>query len=282
MNTKLIIVEGLPGFGKTTTANLIHDIFTENNINTELFLEGNLDHPTDYDGVSCFNEKEFECLLSASGELKGVFIDSVVKRDDDYLLPYLKIKNEYGSKFPDQLFNTIFKNDIYELPLEKNIELITNNWEVFAEKANYENKTYIFECCFIQNPVTVGMVKWGKQKEVVIDYVVRLAKIIECLNPVLFYVEQDDLEYSFKKACKERPIEWSSGFIEYYTNQGYGKEKGYEGLDGTLKVLEARRAFEEEIFDMLTMKKEKVNNSHFETEKYKSRLNEKLKFFEFL
>ncbi|HDR7624480.1 TPA: hypothetical protein QCX73_005385 [Bacillus mycoides] len=41
MNTKLIIVEGLPGFGKSTTTNLLYDILIEKNIDVELFLEGN-------------------------------------------------------------------------------------------------------------------------------------------------------------------------------------------------------------------------------------------------
>lgn len=282
MNSKLIIVEGLPGFGKSTTANLIYDILTENNINVELFLEGNLDHPADYDGVSCFNKNEFEGLLSKSGVFKEVFIGRVIKRGNNYLLPYRKIKNEYGSKFSDQLLNTISKNDIYELSLEQNIELITDKWTEFAEKALRDNKTFIFECCFIQNPVTHGMVKYGEHKEKVINYVIRLGKIIESLNPVLFYVEQDDLEFSFKKAFKERPKEWSSFFIEYYTNQGYGKEHGYKGIEGTVKVLEARREIEREIFDILKMKKEKINNSQYETDKYKSMIIEKLNLFDVL
>jgi len=44
MRTKLVIVEGLPGSGKTTTASAIHEVLTNNYISSELFLEGNLDH----------------------------------------------------------------------------------------------------------------------------------------------------------------------------------------------------------------------------------------------
>lgn len=270
MNTKLILVEGLPGFGKSTTAKLIEEILTEKNIQTELFLEGNLDHPADYDGVSCFDEGEFDRLLESLGDLKEVFMDMAEKKGNNYLLPYRKIQNKYGSTFSDELLNTIFKNDVYELPLEQNMELIADKWTEFAEKAVSNNKTYIFECCFIQNPITVAMVKYGEKKEKAIDYVIKLEKIIEKLNPVLFYVDQDDLEFSFKKAMKERPKEWSSGFIDYYTKQGYGKVHGYEGLEGTLKVLEARRTIEREIMDLLKIKKININNSQYEAEKYKN------------
>lgn len=282
MNTKLIIVEGLPGFGKSTTANLLCDILIEKNIDVELFLEGNPNHPADYDGVSCFDKSEFETLLVNSGDFREVISDRVTKRGNNYLLPYKKIKNEYSSNFPESLLNTIFKNDIYELPLERNIELITEKWKDFVEIANNENKTYIFECCFIQNPLTIGMVKYGEEKEKVISYINELAKIIEKLNPVLFYIEQDDLEFSFRKVFNERAKEWSAGFIEYYTNQGYGKMKGYHGLDGTIKVLEARRDIERGIFDMLNIKKTKIDNSQYEAIKYKSMIIEKLKLLKFL
>ncbi|MFT4416200.1 hypothetical protein ACLM5H_20250 [Fredinandcohnia humi] len=282
MNTKLIIVEGLPGFGKSTTANLLYDILIEKNLDVELFLEGNLDHPSDYDGVSCFTKSEFESLLVNSGSFRKIINDRVIKRGNNYLVPYKKIKNEYGSHFPDKLLNSILEKDIYELPLDKNIDLITEKWREFAEKAKGENKTYIFECCFIQNPLTIGMVKYGAQKEKVVNYVNTLAKIIEKLNPVLFYIEQENLEFSFRKVFNEREKEWSAGFIEYYTNQGYGKMNGYIGLDGTIKVLEARRAIEREIFDKLNINKTKINNSKYETVKFKSMLIEKLNLFEVL
>lgn len=276
MNTKLIIVEGLPGFGKSTTAQLINDILSQNKIEVELFLEGNLNHPADYDGVSCFNKFEFDRLLSNSGDFKEVLLKRVLKKGSNYLLPYRKIKNEFGDQFSDELFNDISRNDIYELPFYKNVELIADKWQDFAEIALEDDKVYIFECCFIQNPLTIGMIKYGEQKEKIINYVMKVAKIIENLNPMLFYVEQDDLEFSFRKALKERNPEWSTGIVDYYTNQGYGKEHNHSGVEGAIKVLEARRNLELEIFDMLKMKKEKINNTKYEIGSYRSMLKDKL------
>ncbi|MGG2933601.1 hypothetical protein ABEO66_05345 [Bacillus pacificus] len=276
MNTKLIIVEGLPGFGKSTTAKLINEILSQNKIEVELFLEGNLNHPADYDGVSCFNKFEFDRLVSNSGDFKEVLLKRVLKKGIHYLLPYRKIKNEFGDQFSDELCNDISRNDIYELPFDKNVELITDKWQDFAEIALEDNKVYIFECCFIQNPLTIGMIKYGEQKEKIINYVMKVAKIIEYLNPMLFYVEQDDLEFSFRKALKERNPEWSKGIVDYYTNQGYGKEHNHSGVEGAIKVLEARRDLELEIFDMLKMKKEKINNTKYEIDSYRSMLKDKL------
>ena len=265
MNSKLILVEGLPGSGKTTTARLVHEILTQNNFDVELFLEGNLDHPADYDGVSFFTEYEFHQLLSKSGQYKELLLETVTEKGGQFFLPYRKIMNEYGNQFqqfPDELLTTIFKKDLYELPFEQNRDLIIQKWEEFATKATNENKTYIFECCLIQNPITIGMIKYGVTEEKIIDYVMRLKKTIETLNPVLFYIEQEDLESSFKKAVNERPKIWSEGFIEYYTRQGYGKQHSYEGLDGTIQVLRARRELELKILDHLDLKKVKLNYSH--------------------
>lgn len=276
MNVKLIIVEGLPGFGKSTTAKLINEILSQNKIEVELFLEGNLNHPADYDGVSCFNKFEFDRLVSNSGDFKEVLLKRVLKKGSNYLLPYRKIKNEFGDQFLDELCNDISRNDIYELPFDKNVELIADKWNDFAEIALEDDKVYIFECCFIQNPLTIGMIKYGEQKEKIINYVMKVAKIIENLNPMLFYVEQDDLEFSFRKALKERNPEWSTGIVDYYTNQGYGKEHNHSGVEGAIKVLEARRNLELEIFDMLKMKKEKINNTKYEIDSYRSMLKDKL------
>jgi hypothetical protein len=265
MNSKLILVEGLPGFGKSTTARMVQEILLERNVDAALFMEGNLDHPADYDGVACFTEVEFQNLLVSNGEFRDVFEENVFVKNNHYLLPYMKIKNELGREYPDELSKVIFNKDIYELPLEQNIELIVDRWKAFATEAQAGEKVYIFECAFIQNPVTVGMIKYGAPDEQTIDYINQLAAAVKKLNPILFYIQQDDLERAFRKAVDERSEEWFNGFTQYYTNQGYGLQKGLTGLEGSIEVLKARQHFESQILSQLNMKTVTINNSKFDT-----------------
>ncbi|ALC89423.1 hypothetical protein AM500_06215 [Bacillus sp. FJAT-18017] len=268
MKTKLILVEGLPGSGKSTTAKLVHEILTERKINAELFFEGNLDHPADYDGVACLAASQLEHLLSSSSDYKEVLLANVIEKNGSYLIPYQK----NSKKLSEELIHTLSKFDIYELPLERNIELITERWFEFAKAAAAEQKTYIFECCFIQNPVTMGLVKYNAPKYQIIEYVQKLAASVKQLNPILIYVDQDHIDYSFRKAVMERPEDWSKGFISYYTEQGYGKDHNLAGLEGTLQVLKARQSLEKEIFDALQIKKTIVNNSSFDLDNFKLKL----------
>lgn len=65
MATKLIIIEGLPGSGKSTAAQIVYDILKHKGINAELYSEGNYNHPADFDGVAYFNSEDFNILQQA-------------------------------------------------------------------------------------------------------------------------------------------------------------------------------------------------------------------------
>ncbi|WP_045516724.1 hypothetical protein [Neobacillus niacini] len=275
VNSKLILVEGLPGSGKSTTAKITNDIVREWNVDTKLYLEGNVEHPADYEGGSFFSKTEFAELLEQFSEVEHILLKHAIERCDGFVLSQYKLKKDLEEiKIPDTFWKQIWNHDIYELPLEKNIELITDKWKRFAEQAMTSDQTFIFECCFIQNPVTIGMIKYGASQEVVMSYVKQLADIIEQLNPILIYVDQYDLSRSFTKAVQERPKEWSTGFMDYYNNQGYGKMHGAQGIEGTIAVLEARKQLETSIFNALDIKKVKIDNSQFDIDFHKNRIME--------
>lgn len=270
--TKLILVEGLPGFGKSTTARLVYDILKERNVEVELFLEGDLQHPADFEGVAFFTNAEMKQLFLKHELQIDLLKQHIEVNEDGFFIPYQKLQHKLGIELTPELLDLLMKKDIYELPLEQNQYLIEKRWMAFAERAQKSEKITIFECCFIQNPITVGMIKHNTHKENILTYIKSLEKAVEVLNPLLLYVNQDDLKFSFEKAIIERPKEWFEGFVNYYANQAYANENNYTGLEGTLKILEARKQLEMTILEQLSIRKEIVNNSNYDIQSYQTAL----------
>ncbi|WP_195575564.1 hypothetical protein [Paenibacillus sp. 1001270B_150601_E10] len=276
MQTQLIMIEGLPGSGKSTVAQFVAEILADKGVEAKLYQEGHLDHPADYEGVSFYREDEFMELLSKHEQIKEWLESRVVRHGNNNLIPYRKLKNEWGHDFPEELLQEILTRDIYELPFDEHVSLMTEKWRSFKESNLHRHSVYVFDCCFIQNPLTIGTVKYNIPKEKVINYVLQLEEIVRAMNPLLIYIDQQDIRSTFEKAVHERPKEWSDGFIDYYTNQGLGKANGYYGVDGTIHVLQERKNIELEIFDLLNISKRKIDNSHYDIEKCKVELREML------
>jgi len=271
--TKLILVEGLPGSGKSTTAQLIKEILDEMNVPSLLFFEGNSDHPADYEAWSYFPKADFTELLEKYKPFQSHLIKNAVPQLEGYVLSRNKFREGLSDEsIPENLEKQLCENDIYELPFELNKQLITARWQAFADQAVKGETIYIFECCFIQNPVTIGMIKYDTEDILVMNYIKGLADIIEPLNPILIYIDQKDLRQSFLKAVKERPKEWSKGFVEYYNNQGFGKARGVIGVEGTLTVLDARKQFESNLYQGIEMEKVILDNSQFNKEQHQDEL----------
>lgn len=273
MATKLIIVEGLPGSGKSTTAQQVFDILKAKGIDTEFYSEGNFNHPADFDGVAYFNSEEFNILEKAHLGSNDIVDKIKIKYLNGYLIPYRKAIEEQQILFENELLNDITKNDIYELPIEIHIELILSRWKDFVKKYVYSDKVFVFECCFIQNPITVSMIKNNCHRDITLSYINKLVNIIMPLSPVLIYVEQGSIKESFMKALSNRTKEWLDGFIDYYTNQGYGLHNNLHGIDGVMEILIARNCFEKEIYDSLKLNKYNIDNSAFNLELLKERIN---------
>jgi len=277
MKNKLILVEGLPGAGKTTISKTIKQIFHKQNIKSKLFLEGEIDQPADYESVAFLNEKEYEETIKKHPENSEIIKKITQKNKKGFLLNYKEEIDYFIREENKDVFEKIKEKDIYELPLELHQELILEKWDEFSKKLKNEDEIYIIECSFIQNPITYSLIREGASEKEVMKYIKKIEDRIISSNPLLIYIEQDDYEKVFKNAVEERPVEWKNFFINYYTNQGYGKENNKKGLKGTIEVLKKRQDIEQKILNNLKIKYQVINNSNYNISKTKKVL-EKLIF----
>lgn len=259
MVTRLFLVEGLPGSGKTTTAEALTRLLQEQQTDTCLHIEGDLNHPADYESVAYLTmdewtnfQKEYDLLdVLQFAEMFNGYV----------LVSYRQWQSEQD--VPEAALAFLQARDIYELPFELHQSLIFKKWEAFVAQALKTDATYVFECCFLQNPLTMGLIKYDLSEATLQAYIERIATIIEPLQPVLVYVDQSDVERSFRKALQERPTEWADGFVSYYTEQAYGVNHSLSGVEGTIAILQARQALEHQLLKTLLFRVEIFENGDF-------------------
>jgi len=259
MNARLYLIEGLPGSGKTTTAEALTRLLQEQQTNTRLHIEGNLNHPADYESVAYLTLNEWADFQSKYVSLDVLRFTEVF--NDDVLISYRQWQSEQD--VPEAALTFLQARDIYELPFELYQSLIFKKWEAFVAQALTTDTTYVFECCFLQNPLTIGLIKYDLPAAMLRAFIERIATIITPLHPVLIYVDQPDVERSFRKALNERPTEWADGFVSYYTEQAYGVNHSLSGVKGTIAILQARQALERQLLEMLPFKVERFGNEDF-------------------
>ncbi|WP_426348827.1 hypothetical protein ACPWSR_13860 [Alloiococcus sp. CFN-8] len=245
MKNRLFIVEGVPCTGKTSTSEFIANILSESERNVLHFPEGAANHPSDYDFHAYVTSEDL--LLFSNGERK-MLISNSEKIDNGYVIPLANIRGD--------LFNKIIQYKIYDmLPWHKEYPIMLHKWETYCEIAKANKNIYVFDCCFLQNPLCETMMRFNMDTKEIFNYIASIYKRIEELNPVVIYLKNTNIKQRIDEVSKEREKEWLEGVVEYHTSQGFGKSCGHVGYDGYIECLKARQDIELSILDKLNIDK---------------------------
>lgn len=87
--TKLILFEGIPGSGKTTTSQLVHSHLKEMGLTTEIYIEGS-DHSIDLPFYAYLTRFEYDDVRTRFPEqAEWIRLHAVI--EDDYVLTPYKV-----------------------------------------------------------------------------------------------------------------------------------------------------------------------------------------------
>ncbi|MFS1511475.1 hypothetical protein VQL36_03415 [Chengkuizengella sp. SCS-71B] len=260
MNTKLIMLEGIPGSGKTTTSQYISNLLNEKELYNDLYIEGDTDHPADFEGIACLTENQYIEILSKYTEHENC-IETITDRGKNiYVFAYMK----YKEFIPNSLLKAVEQYDVYNLPNELYCQLLLDRWKSFSDNAKNDSKITIFDCAFLQNPINTLLARDDLPVSEIKRFIFKLADIIKELNPVIIYYYQDNIKESVKNIKSKRSTEWFEHSTWYYTKQKFGQSRNLNGLEGVINYLEKRKQVELEIVNKLTINKLLLNNSSFD------------------
>ena len=245
MKNKLFIIEGLPCTGKSTISKLVADFLLKQGHAVSYYNEGTLEHPADYEFHAFMTSNDLKIL--SDNELQQV--KSIgVKENSGLVIPLSNINGE--------LFDKIIPFKIYDcLPWEIEKIVMLNHWEEFAKLAYIEDRIYVFNCCFLQNPLCEMMMRFNYPYEDLQKYIINIFESIKTLNPVVIYLQNSKVKERVSEIAIERNDEWLKSVIDYHTSQGYGKANCFEGFDGYISCLEERQEIELKILEQLPIDK---------------------------
>ncbi|MFP4162792.1 MAG: hypothetical protein ACLFQB_03145, partial [Chitinispirillaceae bacterium] len=276
MKSRLILVEGIPGVGKSTTLSYIKNILDDMNIPSRFYYEADIDHPADYEGVACLDKEDFSRLKSRYRLNRTVLKENVVKKEGKYFISYRKMIQGIQSPLSEKLFRELSIHDVYFLPPDDYSSIFRSKWREFVRKSQAKNEITVFECSFFQNPLTM-LVRHNAGESYIQKFYNQLTEIVESMNPVLILLLQENVGETLERISRERPKEWLDFVIRYVTRQEYGREHQLEGFAGMVDFYKALRILELRLFEKLDFKKLYLSNPQLNYENSRRKMEEFLK-----
>lgn len=274
LNTNLILVEGLPGSGKSTFAKKIAKFYKNHKVKVNLYNEGDF-HPADLAWNSLIPLELLETILSKYDTLKAEINKNMIIEDNYAVIPYTQIKTENESFYKDMESYEVYNN---RLSLSEFTKLHYKRWSKFNNQAK-KNELNIFECAFLQNHISELMYFHLSDIESIKTYFSNLIQTVNDLCPMLIYLSHSNIEKMISNVAKERVSpygNWIDEVINYIETTPYGKLKERKGFDGVIQSFYERKQAELEVIKHLKINTLILENSENDFEMMWKELESKL------
>ena len=245
---QLVMVEGLPGSGKTTASGFINGWLADRHVPVHHFPEGRTDHPVDLEQVAVLTSQQLERLRSDLPDEADALTAAAERVDDLWL-----VRDRERPGWSDRLRDRLRELDSYDGAVTHDVHtrVLLHSWQRFAEHRARETGVFLFECVLIQNPMCALLARFDRPEAAVEAHIRRLADLTAGMDPLLVYLDAGDPATVLEAAAAERPAEWLELVIGYHTEQGYGLARGLRGFDGLVEFMRHRREVELDLLPRL-------------------------------
>ena len=255
---RLILIEGIPGSGKSTVAARVRDHYAEGSQKVAMFTEGDL-HPVDLAWCAWLRAGEYEGLLDRFPEHAGLLKANSEVTGTDAAVAYTRLGLNPNES---ELLQYLSDREVFQgrVSPDEFRDIHLQRWSSFAERAD-ENTVYVFECVYFQNHITELLGTYDIPDGDIVPYMIDLLRTVASLNPVIVYLDQADTAMTIGRVAAERVSDdteqfpdWIEMVIEYVQGFPHARRLGLAGLDGTVSFLEHRKQIERTCMGILEEK----------------------------
>lgn len=266
--TRLYLIEGIPGVGKTTTARKKKEELEKSGITVMLYEEGML-HPADMAWQAYMTDEEYKEYIAACKrtwertdqtipfEKVVQAIEKQVRREDNHIL-FAYTKVEYPEDCYWENVSMVASKELGDgrSSLKTFEEIHLRRWREFCKEAmkSEQPQVYIFECAFLQNHIFELLGTYEMGKESIVAYMRRLIHTVQELEPTILYLKPDNLEAVIDQAARERRGpngDWIDHITDWVEQCKYGKSHHLHGIKGVYEFCRLREEMDWYVLERL-------------------------------
>ena len=252
MASKLILLEGLPCSGKTSGARDVASQLRGWHKDVRLFTDEASVNPVDLKNYAFLTPEQYREFPESD---RVLFNGEKLEDPSGWLIPLIDLDESIAAELESYRFYGC-------QPWEIERKIILYRWKNFAAKAEKETAIYIFDGFFLESIVN-EMMMWFDLSQTEIDgFMKELADIIRPLEPLIIYLESDQIEARIREVSAEHDYDWLRDLVAYYTGQRKSDEDNAPDLDACTLSLEARQTVELKLIAKLGLDRIILKNAH--------------------
>lgn len=261
---KLILVEGLPGTGKTTMSRKIWEYMSVSR-RTHLYQEGE-GHPVDLAWCACIPMEQLDALMKKYPAYESQIERHMYIEDGYAIVPYTQFPIE-----DKEFFQLMESYEVYDnrVGFEIFSKLHTRKWKRFGEQAKKVDDMTVFECVFLQNHINELLLFHCMSEEQIEKYLLNLITTVNELDPILIYLNQPNVYETISKISdirvnNEGEKVWMERVISYIQDSPFGIAHSLCGYEGMVSYFEYRKKVELNIIAKLPIETYIVENLNYD------------------
>lgn len=193
---KLIFIEGVPGVGKSTSTKKLCDKLINAGYTASCFLEGEQNNPIDLYWYAYLTKADYDKLIISNNDFSLSNDTFYCIREKDYVL--VRYKDFDKHYFTPELYNYFKKREVcYKaenpVPFDIFTQIFINRWHAFLSGAIINYDFIIFDGAFLAHQINDMMRNYKPDDTSVIAHIKTILQIVSPYNPVVFYLESQDI-----------------------------------------------------------------------------------------
>ena len=202
---RLILLEGLPGTGKTTNAYKLFEQLVRNGREVRWLHEVSQPHPLLFFSESCLTKEEYRLFTGKYQESAELLERIAEVRATTVGIDYLTAARRMPGQENTSWYQELLQYDVMDFPLERYEPAAFEKWEAFVNAALKDDTIYISDSSIFQYQIFTYLLN-GAEYPRLAKFVHSIMDLLKPLHPALIYLYREKTEDSIAFIEKQRGV----------------------------------------------------------------------------